>query len=127
MGHHYLPGMGDESVQKWLEIWVRERYVHSPADLDIFSWVDPMQKERDYTTEIYSTLVERLCEQGLTPVEIPRLIKDIVHIIGAGEDFTVDSVNQGLELLGWKEQTLDTFRFELVLFILELEYDYEVK
>ena len=86
-----------------------------------------MQSERNKTTNICDTLFGRLSARGLMPVEIPRIIKDVFNIISDGGNFTMSSVNLALERLGWREQIMDEFSFELIIFFLENEYHYEVK
>ena len=61
------------------------------------------------------------------PVEVSILIKDVFNIIHDGGDFTVTSVNRELVGLGWGERIMDEVSFELIIFLLENEYDYEVQ
>jgi hypothetical protein len=86
-----------------------------------------MQPERDENIKISDALFGRLSSRGLTPIEIPRLIKDVYNIIGNGGHFTVASVNKDLKRLGWSERTMDTICFELIVFLLENEGDYQVE
>jgi hypothetical protein len=51
----------------------------------------------------------------------------VLNIVRDGGNFTVTSINQELESLGWRERVMDETSFELITFILENEYDYEVK
>jgi hypothetical protein len=77
--------------------------------------------------EIVDVLVHKLCNKGLTPVEIPRLIKDVLYLIGDGGQYTVEDVNRHLVILGWQEQTMDGVVFELILCILENEGLFEIR
>ena len=86
-----------------------------------------MQSKRDENSNICDALFGRLFSRGLTPTEIPRLIKDVYNIIGNGGHFTVTSVNQGLKRLGLRGKIMDAIGFELIVFLLENEYDYEVE
>ncbi len=86
-----------------------------------------MEFRRDRNSNICDTLFGRLTARGLMSVEVPRVIKDVFDIVRDGGDFTVASINQELELLGWRERIMDETSFELITFILENEYDYEVK
>jgi len=86
-----------------------------------------MQLKKDRTSNICDTLFGRLSARGLMSVEITRLIKDVFNIVRDGGDFTVASINQELGRLGWRERVMDVTSFELITFILENEYDYEVK
>ena len=85
-----------------------------------------MDFRRDVNQNICDALFGRLSARGLVSVEIPRLITDVFKIVCDGGNFTVDSINQELEFLGWREQVMDVTSFELITFILENEYDYEV-
>ena len=86
-----------------------------------------MELSRERNRNICDTLFGRLTSRGLMSVEILRLIKDVLNIIRDGGDFTVASINRELECLGWREQVMDETSFGLIIFILENEYDYEVK
>jgi len=87
----------------------------------------PMQEKIDRTGTISTTLFDKLVSQGLTRVEITRLIKDVFNLVGDGGYFTVESVNENLEHLGWKNELLSEVTLDLILFMLENEYDYEVE
>jgi len=86
-----------------------------------------MEFRTDRTSNLCDTLFVRLSARGLLSVEIPRLIKDVCNIVRDGGNFTVASINRELERLGWRERVMDETSFELITFILEKEYDYEVK
>jgi hypothetical protein len=86
-----------------------------------------MEFSRERNRNICDTLFGRLTARGLMSVEILRLIKDVLNIVRDGGDFTAASINHELERLGWREQVMDETSFELIIFILENEYDYEVK
>jgi hypothetical protein len=86
--------------------------------------------EMEFRTErdknICETLFGRLSARGLIGDEIPRLITDVLNIVQDGGDFTVMSINDELVRIGWRERVMDEISFELITFILESEYDYEV-
>jgi hypothetical protein len=86
-----------------------------------------MEFSRDRNQNICDTLFGRLSAQGLLSVEILSLIEDVFNIVRDGGYFTVASINHELERLGWREQVMDETSFKLITFILENEYDYEVK
>jgi len=75
---------------------------------------------------VYHVLLEKLSDKGLTPVEVSRLIKDVVNIIGDGGEFTVPLLNQELERLGWEGHILDEFSFELILDIVKSGHGYAI-
>jgi hypothetical protein len=76
--------------------------------------------------EIIDVLLHKLCDKGLTPVEIPRLVKDVLYLIGDGGYYTVDDVNRHLSRLGWHEKIMDGVIFELILWMLENDGLFEV-
>ncbi len=86
-----------------------------------------MDQKAERTSNICDTLFGRLSARGLMSFEILRLIKDVLNIVGDGGNFTVASVNKELVRLGWRERIMDETSFELITFILENEYEYEVK
>ena len=86
-----------------------------------------MDLKADRNSNICDTLFGRLTARGLMSVEILRLIKDVFNIVRDGGNFTVASINMELERLGWRDRVMDETSFELIIFILENEYDYEVK
>lgn len=76
--------------------------------------------------EIFDLLFLKLTHKGLMPVEIPRIIKDVVNIVNDGGEFTAGIVNERLEHMGWGEQIIDEFTFELIIFFLENRDDFQV-
>jgi hypothetical protein len=47
--------------------------------------------------EVVEVLLHKLSDKGLTPVEVPRLVKDVLSIVGKGGEFTTHSINLRLE------------------------------
>ena len=78
-------------------------------------------------TDIIELLLYRLSSKGLTPVEIPRLIKDVLNILGESGEFTTDFINIRLERLGWDKAVLDQAALELIIALLENEDESEVR
>ncbi len=77
--------------------------------------------------EIVQTLFLRLYAKGLTPVEIPRLIKDVLNIVGDGGVISVVLMKQDLGRLGWDESVMDLYIFELIMYYLEIEGCFKVR
>lgn len=69
----------------------------------------------------------RLALKGLTPVEMKRLINDVLNIISGGGAFTIDIINQKLGLLGWSLTILDRSILELIIYHLENEGRYRAE
>ena len=77
--------------------------------------------------EIVATLISTLFQKGFTPEEIPKLVEDVVHIIGDGGEFTTRMINQDLKRMGWERSVVDQFTFELIMSLLEDEGRYDVR
>lgn len=86
-----------------------------------------MQLQTSNISNICATLLYRLAGQGLMLVESRKLIKDVINLLCDGGCFTLDSVNKHLENIGWNKQMMDTVSFELIISLLESEFDYSVK
>jgi hypothetical protein len=86
-----------------------------------------MQSRKNDSANVFDSLFMRLSAQGLTPSEIVMLIKDAYRIIGDGGWITRHSVNQRLKQLGWSEQIMDAISLELIVSLLENDYNYQVE
>lgn len=84
------------------------------------------QTSRENTVNICTTLFWRLSSFGLCPDEINKLVKDVFNLLRDGGSFTVSFVNYELQRMGWKEDVMDECSFELIIFLLENEFDYNV-
>ena len=72
-------------------------------------------------------LCRRFYNKGLMPIEIIRLTRDILNIIGLGGIYNATILNQKLERLGWEKNIVDNYIFELLLYYLECEGTYKVE
>ena len=72
-------------------------------------------------------LIHRLIERGFSLDHIPRLVRDVIRIIGGGGVFTTNLVNDQLGQLGWGSELLDETSFQLIVHILESEWGYRVR
>lgn len=86
-----------------------------------------IQLESSNTGNICATLLYRLSEQGLMLVESRKLIQDVMTLLCEGGFFTLDSVNTHLQQKGWSPHCLDTESLELIISLIQNEYDYSVK
>lgn len=72
--------------------------------------------------EIIDRLLLKLCAKGLTDREVPRLVRDVLNILNDDQTFyTLETFNHRLATLGWREDLLDPYVFELILRVLEEE------
>jgi hypothetical protein len=78
-------------------------------------------------TRVLPVLCRRFYSKGLMPIEIKRLTRDILNIIGHGGFYNADIINQKLERLGWGKNIVDNYIFELLLYYLESEGTYKVE
>jgi hypothetical protein len=76
---------------------------------------------------IIPVLYRRLYDKGLMPVEIIRLTKDILNIIGHGGFYNAGILNRRLERLGWEKNIVDNYIFELILYYFEYEGAYQIE
>jgi hypothetical protein len=81
---------------------------------------------KENTVNICTTLFWRLSNLGLTPEEINKLVKDVFNMLKDGGSFTVSFVNYELRMMGWEKQVIDECSFELIILLLENEFDYSV-
>jgi len=76
---------------------------------------------------VLPVLCRRLYQKGLMPIEVKRITKDILNIIGHGGFYNAGILNQKLERLGWGKNIVDNYIFDLILYYLEWEGTYKVE
>jgi hypothetical protein len=76
--------------------------------------------------QIINTLLSKLTNKGLAPQEVVRVVRDVLTIVNDGGEFTVADINQKLVNLGWKEQIMDEFTFELIISLMENDCNYQI-
>ena len=81
---------------------------------------------RENTANICATLFWRLSSLGLQSLEVNKLVKDVFNLLRDGGSFTISYVNYELENIGWAESIMDEYSFELIIYLLENEFDYTV-
>ncbi len=82
---------------------------------------------QENTTDICTTLFYRLTHQGFSPLEVNRIVKDTYNILKNGGNFTITLINSELTRLGWPHYLLDDFSFELIIALLEKEFDFTIR
>ncbi len=78
-----------------------------------------------FMSKIIDMINMRLKGKGLVTVERNRLIKDVFNVIGGERYFTLTSVKQALESLGWEGHILDNYVLELIFLLLTDEGGFE--
>ena len=68
---------------------------------------------------ILDVLISRLSGKGVMPVEMPGLLRDVRNIISSREGVTVEDIDLRLAMLGWPEDTVDEFIFEIMKRLIE--------
>jgi hypothetical protein len=58
-------------------------------------------------SELSKPITDKLIAKGFTPLEIPELLNDLIHLISEDKRYTTNSINQELENLGWGIQIID--------------------
>jgi len=71
------------------------------------------------SNHVAGVLFQRLLGRNLTPIEVRRLIRDVQIIIFNDGSIGAEAVNTKLTRLGWRDRVLDSFCFELILYLYE--------
>lgn len=82
---------------------------------------------RTLNARVVPVLIRRLYKKGLMPIEVKRLTRDILNIIGDGGFYSAAILNRKLERLGWEKNIVDNYIFELIVYYLECEGTYNVE
>jgi hypothetical protein len=79
------------------------------------------QKRKSDFRNIVELLLLKFSSKGLPPGQVARLVKDVLNMVNDSGDLSVPDLNQRLAYLGWGEEILDEFTYELIIFLLENE------
>jgi predicted transcriptional regulator len=69
--------------------------------------------------QIIDVLVARLSQKGVSPDEVPWLVRDVLNGVGGAGEPAVPTVNQRLSALGWEEEVLDEVTFAIIMYLAE--------
>jgi hypothetical protein len=69
--------------------------------------------------QIIEVLLKRLSHRGVSPDEVPWLIRDVLNAVGGAGEPGVNMVNQRLSILGWNEGILDEVSLALIVCLAE--------
>ena len=81
---------------------------------------DFQEKKSDFRN-IVDLLLLKLSSKGLPPGQVARLVKDVLNMVNDSGDLSLTDVNHRLAYLGWGEEILDEFTYELIIYLLENE------
>ncbi|RJQ65172.1 MAG: hypothetical protein C4530_01135 [Desulfobacteraceae bacterium] len=76
--------------------------------------------------EIIDHLIFMLADRDVLPLELPRLLKDVLMVIMDGRAGSLDDINRDLSKLGWNDEVLDPYTLELIVQLIETECDIEL-
>ena len=83
--------------------------------------------QKKLNERVLPVLCRQLYKKGLMPIEVKRLTRDILNIIGHGGFYNAGILNWKLERLGWERNIVDSYIFDLILYYLESEGAYKVE
>jgi hypothetical protein len=79
------------------------------------------------TENVCKTLFWRFSGLGFEPSAINRLVRDVFDLLRNGGSFTIALVNYELSKRNWPVDVVDEQTFELIIYLLETEFDYTVQ
>ncbi|MBU0996360.1 MAG: hypothetical protein KJ737_27995 [Proteobacteria bacterium] len=86
-----------------------------------------LKEKQELIQKLTFNLFRSYSQKGLSVIEYNRLMKDVHAMLKDGGRFTVDGVNTDLCRIGWPQDIMDNYSFELIITLLEIEYNYEVR
>jgi hypothetical protein len=69
--------------------------------------------------QIIDVLVARLSHKGVSPDEVPWLVRDVLNGVGGAGEPAVTTVNQRLSTLGWDGEILDEVTLAIIMYLAE--------
>jgi len=83
-------------------------------------WRKAMNVERRMETEqVTDLLLRRLSNNGVSPDEVPWLVRDVLNAVGEAEETSVSMINRRLAVLGWDKEILDESTLALIMCLTE--------
>jgi len=83
-------------------------------------WRKAMNVERRMETEqVTGLLLRRLSNNGVSPDEVPWLVRDVLNAVGEAEETSVSMINRRLAILGWDKEILDESTLALIMYLAE--------
>lgn len=69
--------------------------------------------------QIETILFSRLARKGVNPQQIPGLIRDVGNVVNEDNNINAPMVSLRLTYLGWDEEMIDEYTFQLILPVLD--------
>lgn len=69
--------------------------------------------------QIETALFSRLAGKGVNPQQIPGLIRDVGNFVNENKNINAPMVSLRLAYLGWDEEMVDEYTFQLMLPVLD--------
>ena len=69
--------------------------------------------------QIIDVLMARLSQKGVSPDEVPWLVRDVLNGVGGAGEPVVTTVNSRLSTLGWDEEVLDEVTLAIIMYLAE--------
>jgi len=69
--------------------------------------------------QLTDLLLRRLSYKGVSPDEVPWLVRDVLNAVGEVEETSVSMINRRLAILGWDKEILDEFTLALIMCLIE--------
>lgn len=82
--------------------------------------------EKSNSIDVCTALFFHLSSSGLEVSEINSLVSDIFNIVKDGGDFTQTLLNKNLIEIGWQKDVVDEYSLQLIMSLLETEFNYKV-
>jgi hypothetical protein len=68
---------------------------------------------------IIDVLLARLSQKGVSPDEVPWLVKDVLNGTSGTGELAVPTVNRKLSILGWDKEILDGVTLAIIMHLAE--------
>lgn len=86
-----------------------------------------LREKQELIQKLTFNLFRNYSQKGLSVIEYNCLIKDVHAMLKKGGRFSIEGVNEALSRLGWPNDIMDNYAFELIITIFGMEHHYEVR
>lgn len=102
--------------------------LHRLAPIGCTRWAALTSKQRLEVNmqETIDHLIFMLADKDVLPLELPRLLKDVLMILMDGCACSPDDINRDLARRGWNDEVLDPDTLELIVELIETECEIDL-